>query len=193
MTQEELLNARTNPDFLKYLSEKENNSLESKNIAELYEVLDSLLILDLDENRIHRVYATILEVAFNAIEERLKNSKKLDIHSDDIYFIRAFYEHSIEKWSADDFKGAKELFFILSHIVEDKLLQNACIIKMLACNENEDIESFYNTKVSHQENAKDENYAYFLLDFKFDIEDYLTQNSVNIKEIDEELSYLLGA
>jgi hypothetical protein len=192
MTQEELHQARTNPEFLNYLEEKENEALKSNNIADLYEVLDTLLILDLDEQRIHSVYGKILEVAFNTIELRLKEEKRLNITDDDIYLVRAFYEHSIEKWSYGDFKGAKELFYILTNLVEDKLLQNACAVKMLACSNEEDIESFYDTKVKHQDEAKDENYAYFLIDFKFDTQEYLDQNSEQIEKLHKELSHLLG-
>jgi hypothetical protein len=192
MTQEELNEARKNPDFLKYLNEKETKAIQSNNIADLYEVLDTFLILDLDENKIHSIYTKILELAFERIEKRLKDEKKLDITNDDIFFIRAFYEHSIEKWSYGDFDGAKELFFILTHIVEDKLLQNACAIKMVACHKNEDMESFYETSVLHQESARDENYAYFLLDFTFDVQEYLDTNTKEIEKINDELSHLLG-
>lgn len=192
MTQEELQNARSNPDFLQYLDEKEKDAIDSNNIADLYEVLDTLLILDLAEDRIHGVYGKILEVAFDGIEARLKEEKKLAITNDDIYFVRAFYEHSIEKWSYSDFNGAKELFFILTNIVEDKLLQDACAIKMLACANSEDIESFYDNKVLHQESARDENYAYFLIDFKFDTKEYLDTNTDKLEDMHKELSHLLG-
>jgi hypothetical protein len=192
MTQEELQQARTNPDFLNYLEEKEKDALQSNKIADLYEVLDTLLILDLDEQRIHSVYGKILEVAFNSIEQRLKDEKKLEVKGEDLYLVRAFYEHSIEKWSYGDFNGAKELFFILTNIVDDSLLEDACAIKMLACANNEDMEAFYDTKVAHQEQAKDENYAYFLLDFKFDTKKYLDENGEQLQTIHEELKHLLG-
>lgn len=192
MTQEELQEARTNPEFLTYLQEKEDTAIKEDNLSLLYEVLDTLLILDLDEQRIHNVYGKILHVAFEAIEERLKKEEKLDISNDDIFLVRAFYEHSIEKWSHNDFKGAKELFFILTNIVGDKLLQDACAIKMLACSNDEDIEAFYDTKVLHKEEAKDENYAYFLIDFTFDTQKYLDENTDELKKIHKELSPLLG-
>jgi hypothetical protein len=192
MTQEELQQARSNPDFLNYLEEKEKDALQSNKIADLYEVLDTLLILDLDEQRIHNVYGKILEVAFNSIEQRLKDEKKLVVKGEDLYLVRAFYEHSIEKWSYGDFNGAKELFFILTNIVDDSLLEDACAIKMLACANDEDMEAFYDTKVAHQEQAKDENYAYFLLDFKFDTKKYLDENGEQLQTIHEELKHLLG-
>ena len=113
MTQEELNQARTNPEFLKYLQETQDDAIKTKNISALYEVLDSLLILDLtEEDRVNLVYNQILEIAFEKIEEALKAEKRLGIEGDELYYIRAFYELGIEKWSNEDCSGAKELFFI---------------------------------------------------------------------------------
>ncbi|MCK5293465.1 MAG: hypothetical protein KAJ49_02350 [Arcobacteraceae bacterium] len=192
MTQEEIIQASTDPEFLGYLEIREKDVLESKNISGLYEVLDSLLILDLAEDRINKIYETILIVAFNNIEQKLKNKTKLSLDNDDIYYIRAFYEHSIEKWSRDDYKGAKELFFILSQIVEDDTLLKALNIKLLACNDSEDMEKFYDEKIEHQQLARDEKYGYFLLDFKFDTEKYLDENTQKLQKIYKELRPLLG-
>ena len=46
MTNEELNEARTNPEFINYLEKTKEDAIKSKNISALYEVLDSLLILD---------------------------------------------------------------------------------------------------------------------------------------------------
>ncbi len=59
MTNEELNEARTNPDFLNYLEKTKDDAIKSKNISALYEVLDSFLILDLDQEKINIVYENI--------------------------------------------------------------------------------------------------------------------------------------
>ncbi len=192
MTPEELQEARVNPEFLGFLEEKEAAALESKSISELYEVLDSLLILDLEENRIHKVYAEILKVSFDKIEGRLKDEKKLSLDNDDIYFIRSFYEHAIEKWSCENYDGAKELFFILTQIVEDKKLVDAMTIHLLACAQKKDMDTFYDKDVEHQNEVEDEKYGYFILDFKFDVKEYLNKNISSIEEQYEKLKHLLN-
>ncbi len=48
MNKQELNEARTNPDFIKYLEETRIDALNTQNISALYEVLDSMLILDLE-------------------------------------------------------------------------------------------------------------------------------------------------
>ena len=49
MDKEQLFEARTNPDFLKYLEEARVNSMKAGDIGLMYETLDSMLVLDLEE------------------------------------------------------------------------------------------------------------------------------------------------
>ena len=191
MTEEELMQARTNPEFLGFLEEKEKKAMESKNISELYEVLDSLLILDLDDERINKVYETILMVAFENVQTKLDNHTKFSLENDDFFYIRAFYEHGIEKWSYGNFQGAKELLFVLSQIVEDELLSEAINVKLLACDKEIDLNSFYESTVMHQQTARDEKYGYFILDFKFDTKNYLQSKAKELEEIHSQLKHLL--
>ena len=192
MTPEELQEARVNPEFLGFLKEKEAAALESSSISELYEVLDSLLILDLDENRIHKVYGEILKVSFDKIEDRLKDEKKLSLDDDDIYFVRSFYEHAIEKWSLENYDGAKELFFILSQIVEDEKFVDAINVHLLATAANKDMDTFYDKDVEHQNEVDEAKYGYFILDFKFDVKEYLDKNVSKVQEEYEKLKHLLN-
>ena len=194
MTQEEMIKASSDPEFLKYLEIREKDVLESKSISGLYEVLDMLLILDLDESRINKVYELILTVAFEQIEQRLQSQTKLKLNdndSNDKFYIRAFYEHSIEKWSREDNKGAKELFFVLSQIIDDEKLLKAVNVKLIACNDGVDMEEFYDTKIVHQQSVEDEIYGYFLVDFTFDVDEYLNKNSDKLNKIYEELKSLI--
>jgi len=192
MNQDELNQARTNPEFLSYLNDKEEQSKESKDIAGLYEVLDTLLVLDLDESRIHKVYEEILKISFDKIEDRLKDETKLSLDNDDIYFIRCFYEHAIEKWSLENFDGAKELFFILTQIVDDEKLVDSIIIHMIACENKKDMDSFYEKDVLQSEKIEDEKYGYFIMDYNFDQKEYLTKNQKIVKEQYENLKHLLN-
>ena len=192
MKPEELHEARTNPEFLEYLDVKEKEVMESKSISGLYELLDSLLVLDLDEERVHNVYQEILKVAFDTIEVRLKDEKKLSLDNDDIYFIRSFYEHGIEKWSMGNFKGAKELFFILTQICEDEFLVEALNVHLVACAKDSDMDDFYDENVSEDQTYTEEKYGYFILDFNFDKKEYLNNNLELLQKQFEELNHLLN-
>lgn len=192
MNMEELNEARKNPDFLVFLQEKENNALKEQSIKDLYEVLDTLLVLDInEENRINKVYEEILKIAFNNIEKRLQTNKKLTLEDDDFYYIRSFYEHAIEKWSLENFDGAKELFFILSQIVEDKRLQDSFNIHMISCAKNITMDDFYDTKVDTSKDNDDEKYGYFITYFKFDTNKYLDEHKENIEKEYKNMEHLL--
>lgn len=192
MEQVELHEARTNPDFLAYLKQREDEVMESQSISGLYEVLDTLLVLDLDEERINRIYQEILKVSFDKIEQRLKENKKLSLDNDDIFFIRSFYEHAVEKWSVQNFKGARELFFILTQIIEDEKLIDSINIHLLSCAKEIDLDDFYERKVDLEAPNSDEKYGYFILDYKFDTKEYLKEHSNLLEEQFNQLKHLLN-
>ncbi|MCK5111728.1 MAG: hypothetical protein KAQ94_09430 [Arcobacteraceae bacterium] len=191
MNDKELQEARTNPEFLNYLETREKEAIASENLEILYEVLDNLLILDLEEVRINKIYETILRVAFDDIEDRLNGGNKLSLLNDDIYLIRAFYEHAIEKWSNENFQGAKELFFILSRIIEDKKLSSAIKIHLIACAKSIDMDKFQDTLVSQDQMADDEVYGYFIVNFRVDTKEYISENREILGDLLDELGHML--
>lgn len=194
MDQNQLNQARTNPDFLKYLQETQNDAIETKNIAALYEVLDSLLILDLDEeDRINKVYENILLIAFDQVEQVLNQNKKLTLDGDELYYVRAFYEHAIEKWSIGNFTGSNELFFVLSQIIDDDTLSNALNVHIIQCAQQIQMEDFYDKYVDTQNVSEDEKLGYFIVHFNFDTKEYLEKNKEILNEQYQNLQHLLQA
>ena len=192
MEPSELHEARTNPDFLEYLNVREKEVMESKSLSGLYEVLDTLLVLDLDEERIHTIYQEILKTAFDGIEERLKKEEKLSLDNDDIFYIRSFYEHAIEKWSMGNAKGAKELFFILTQICEDELLVDAMSVHLIACTTQSDMDDFYEKNVLEEQSHSEDKYGYFIIDFVFDTKEYLKNHAELLKAEFKALEHLLN-
>jgi hypothetical protein len=191
MNEQELQEARTNPEFLNFLQEREKEAYEKQDIALFYEVLDSLLVLNLEEDRINKVYNQILKISFDKVEVKLKNNNKLTLENDDIYYIRSFYEHAIEKWSYENFDGAKELFFVLSNIIEDKKLYDAIQVLIIACANKITIDQFYDTQVEQNFELDNEKYGYFIINFKFNTKQYLKKNSVALTQIHNKLKHLL--
>ncbi len=191
MENNELDEARKNPEFLKFLETKEKEVIENKDIKGLYEVLDNLLILDLEETRINNVYEMILKVAFDDMESQLNSARKIPIENSGIYYVRAFYEHAIEKWSHSNFEGAKQLFFILSNIIEDELLKDTMNVHLIACAKNLDMDTFYDKQVSQTQMQEDEVYGYFIMNFNFNSKEYIKENSKLLDSLSNELNGLL--
>ena len=73
---------------------------------------------DWEEEAIDELYQKILELSFDRLANKLTQGEKFDL-SDlvDLYSARGVYEHALERWESGDFKGAKELFLVLSFLM----------------------------------------------------------------------------
>lgn len=191
MDKEELQEARTNPEFLDYLEKTRINAIAARDISALYEVLDSMLILDLDEEKINSVYQTILETSFEKVEIIVNNNQKLTLDDDHMYYIRALYEHGIEKWSYDNFDGAKDLLFVLSNIVEDEILVDSLQVHIIALANKTKLDDFYENEVDLNSCNSEEKYGYFITSFNKEVKNYLEENKTLLKEEYENLKHLL--
>ncbi len=193
MDKNELNEARTNPEFLKYLEETRVSSMENKNISAMYETLDSMLVLGLDEEKINSLYEVILRTAFENVEKIVNENKKLDLVDNNLLYVRAFYEHAIEKWSYDNFDGAKELVFVLANIIDDEILEQALNVLLVVLAKKISLDDFYETEVNLDTNSSNEKYGYFLVDFKFIPNKFLEENKELLQEQYKKLQPLLDA
>ena len=62
----------------------------------MYETLDSMLVLDLDEDNINELYSEILKTSFENVEKIVSKDEKLKLEDDNLLYVRALYEHAIE-------------------------------------------------------------------------------------------------
>lgn len=192
MDKQQLFEARTNPDFLKYLEEARVNSMKAKDIGLMYETLDSMLVLDLDEEKINELYSEILKTSFENVEKIVNKDEKLKLVDDNLLYVRALYEHAIEKWSYENFDGAKELFFVMANIIDDEKLEKALNILIVVLSNKEQLDNFYDEKVNYELANDDEVYGYFIVDFNFDEDEFLAQNEALLKSEYLNLKHLIG-
>ncbi|QKF83166.1 hypothetical protein [Halarcobacter ebronensis] len=192
MDKEDLNSARTNPDFLKYLEKTRLDAISSRDIGALYEVLDSFLVLDLDEDKADEIYQNILKITFEDVEEIIL-TRKLTLKEKDLFYVRAFYEHAIEKWSYENNKGAKELLFVLLSILDDTALCDALKVHIIALSKEKNIDSFYEEDVNLNASQDDEIYGYFITNFNYDLEKYLEENSDILDKEYKTLKHLLDS
>lgn len=192
MDKEQLFEARTNPDFLKYLEEARVNSMKAEDIGLMYETLDSMLVLDLDEEKVNKLYEQILKTSFNNVEKILSEHSKLNLEDDNLLYVRALYEHAIEKWSYDNFDGAKDLIFVLANIVDDEALVKSLNILIVFLSSKISLDDFYDTRVDLEADVDDEKYGYFITNFNFDSEEFLTESKDVLDSEYKNLKHLLG-
>ena len=192
MDKEALFQARTNPDFLKYLEEARVNSMNAQDIGLMYETLDSMLVLDLDEENINKLYEQILKTSFANVEKIVSNHEKLSLEGDNLLYIRALYEHAIEKWSYDNFDGEKDLIFVLENIIQDEELEKALNVLIIFLSSKIQLDDFYDTKVDLEAVVDDEKYGYFIMKFNFETQDFLDENRDILEQEYKKLKHLLG-
>ncbi len=193
MDKKELNEARTNPEFLDYLEDTRIKSMAEKNISAMYETLDSMLVLDLDEDKINKLYEEILKTSFENVETIVNGNKKLTLEGDDLLYVRAFYEHAIEKWSYDNFDGAKELVFVLANIIEDTILEEALNVLIIVLSQKKELDAFYDAQVDFENESEEEKYGYFIINFNFDKKLYINEHSELLAKEYANLKHLLDS
>lgn len=191
MNKDDLNEARTNPDFLIYLEAAMQNSINNQNIEMMYEILDTMLVLDLEEEKTNKIYDEILKVATLNLQEKLEKNELLKLDNIDFLTIRAFYELAIEKWSNSDFQLAKALFFTLANSINDEFLKKNMEILIIYLSKELDFEDFYEEFVNKDELESKEEYGYFITSFNFDVDDFLKNNKEFLQKEYENLKHLI--
>ena len=193
MDKVQLNEARTNPEFLKYLEEARIKSMAEKNISVMYETLDSMLVLDLEEEKINKLYEEILKTSFENVEKIVNKNEKLKLEGDNLLYVRAFYEHAIEKWSYDNFDGAKELISVLANITDDEPLEKALNVLLIVLSTRNQLDFFYDTSVNLEKESSEEKYGYFIMNFKFNTDEFLNDNKETLEKEYKNLKHLLDS
>ncbi|AYJ79349.1 hypothetical protein AN286_04050 [Aliarcobacter cryaerophilus ATCC 43158] len=191
MNKDDLNEARTNPDFLIYLEAAMQNSIKNQNIEMMYEILDTMLVLDLEEEKTNKIYDEILKVASKNLEEKLEKNELLKLENSDFLTIRAFYELAIEKWSNSDFELAKALFFTLANGINDEFLKKNMEVLLVNLSKELDFEDFYEEFVDKDELESKEEYGYFITSFNFDVDDFLKNHQEFLQKEYENLKHLI--
>ena len=130
----------------------------------MYETLDSMLFLDLDEEQINELYQEILKLAFENVEKIINKNKKLKLEDEHLFYARA--------------------------LIEDELLQKALNVLIIFLSSKMELDEFYDSKVD-LEKASDEKYGYFIVNFNFDSQKYLKENKKVLEHEYENLKHLI--
>ena len=178
-------------EFLANLVLLETEMKEEKSIQKGYQLLDALLLISDDEDRINEVFTFILQEAFERLAEYLSQQKGFDLsQEEELFTARAIYEHAIERYSENDMKGAKELFQVLHYMVDDKRLKDAMMVHAVSVMKNKDFDTFISQIADTKNYDVTDKLACFLLNFQIDTERYLRENSTLVSKAQDELKVL---
>jgi len=182
---------KKNEEFLANLVLLEEEMNEEKSIQKGYQLLDALLLVSEDEDKINEVFTFILREAFDKLAEYLSQQRGFDLSKEEeLFTARAIYEHAIERYSENDMKGAKELFQVLHYMVDDERLKDAMMVHAVSVMQGKDFDTFISEVADTDKYDEADRLAYFLMFFKIDPQALLEENSALVDQALEELKVL---
>ncbi len=166
-------------EFLRNLEREKEKALRTKDIVKMYDVLDTMLALDLQEEEINRLYQEILQSAFDRLTTMLTDGEKFDFTKEyDEYVARAIYEHALERWDSRDKKGAKELFLVLSFLVPERY-KEAMLMPLVATAKGMSLDEFLERFVA-KERIEEE--SFFFDKFTDNARKFMRENEKLVQE-----------
>jgi hypothetical protein len=182
---------KKNEEFMANLVLLEEEMNEEKSIQKGYQLLDTLLLVSEDEEKINDVFTFILREAFDRLAEYLSQQKGFDLSKEEeLFTARAIYEHAIERYSENDMKGAKELFQVLHYMVDAEQLKDAMMVHAVSVMQGKDFDTFIEKVADTDQYDVDDKLAYFLKNFRIDTAKFLDENRGLVEKAKEELKVL---
>ena len=134
---------RNDAEFQDNVRLLEKEMQEQNSIAKSYQLLDIRLAMEEGEDAVNEIFTFIVNRAFDVLSEYLTEHKKFNLSNPEEYATaRAIYEHGIQRYSEKDMKGAKEIFLVLYHQIEEPEIHDAMMIHAAAVMEGIDFETF---------------------------------------------------
>lgn len=182
---------KTNKEFLANLELLKDEMFEQKSLIKGYQLLDSLILIEAEEDRINEVFTFIVNEAFDKLATYLTTKKFFDMNiQEDISTIRAIYEHAIQTYSDNSTKSAKELFLVLNYVIDYPKLQDAMMVHAISVMNGTKFDDFMSNIADNSKYDESDPLAYFLTNFQVDINEFYKNNDKYIQKANNELKVL---
>lgn len=182
---------KTNTEFLKNLELLEDEMRQENSIAKGYQLLDAKLLLESDEDEINELFTFIVNQAFDTLADYLTRHKGFDMtQAEELATARAIYENGIQRYSENDIKGAKEIFLVLHHTIQDEELKDSMMIHACAVMAGHSFEDFIQNLVDTEGYDEMDPTAFFIKNFTQPHDILLTMFAKYVKLGHEELKVL---
>jgi len=154
-------------NFLADMKKFEDEMYGQKSIEKGYMLLGTKMAIQASEDEINDIFTFIVNQAFDVLAENLTQHKGFSIsNSEELATARAIYEHGIQRYSENDIKGAKEIFLVLYHTIEDDELKDAMMIHACAVMSGNSFENFIEDLADTENIDENDPTAFFIKDFK---------------------------
>ena len=183
---------KKDPEFLANIKRLEKECKDEQSIAKGYQLLDAQLVIEAPEDDINEIFTFIVNTAFDRLAEYLSTQKSFNVENnvEDRAIARAIYEHSIQRYSENDKKAAKEMFLVLHHTIEHKDLKDAMMIHACAVMAGHSFEEFIENMVDVTSINENDPLAFFIQTFVQPNDILLTMFAKYVKQGEEELKVL---
>jgi len=153
-------------NFINDLKKLEDEMKTQKSIDKGYKLLGTKLAIEADEDDINEIFTFIVNQAFDVLAENLTLNKGFSMQEpEELATARAIYEHGIQRYSENDIKGAKEIFLVLHHTIEDDELKEAMMIHACAVMAGHKFDDFIENLADTSSIDETSPTAFFIQDF----------------------------
>jgi len=178
-------------NFINDLKKLELEMVKEKSIDKGYKLLGTKLAIGASEDEINDIFTFIVNQAFDVLAENLTKNRGFSMqNAEELATARAIYEHGIHRYSENDLKGAKEIFLVLHHTIEDDELKDAMMIHACAVMAGHSFDSFIDNLTDTRAIDESDPTACFIKNFTQPSDILLTMFSKYVKEGKEELKVL---
>ena len=178
-------------NFLANIKQIEDEMYNQKSIDKGYMLLGTKMAIQAPEDEINEIFTFIVNTAFDVLAENLTQHKGFSITDpEELATARAIYEHGIQRYSENDIKGAKEIFLVLHHTIEDDDLKDSMMIHACAVMAGHSFDDFIEKLVDTSGIDESNPTAFFIQDFVQPTDILLNMFAKYVKLGKEELKVL---
>jgi len=153
-------------NFLADMKKFEEEMYQNKSIEKGYMLLGTKMAIQASEDEINEIFTFIVNQAFDVLADKLTHHEGFDINDpEDLATTRAIYEHGIQRYSENDIKGAKEIFLVLHHTLEDEELKDSMMIHACAVMAGHSFDDFIDNLADTSQVDEMSPTAFFIQDF----------------------------
>ncbi len=154
-------------NFIKDLKKLEDEVKSQKSIDKAYKLLGTKLAIEAHQDEIDELFTFIVNQAFDILADYLTQHKGFSLDNpEELSTARAIYEHGIQRYSENDIKGAKEIFLVLHHTIEDDEIKDAMMIHACAVMAGHSFDSFIDNLADTSFIDESDPTAFFIKEFK---------------------------
>jgi len=178
-------------EFLENLKKLEQEMRDENSVAKGYQLLDAKLVIEASEDEVNDLFTFIVNTSFDTLAEYLSKNQKFDLgNPEDWATARAIYEHGIQRYSENDKKGAKEIFLVLYHMIEDEEIREAMLVHVGAVMAGHSFDDFIDNLVDIKGMNPEDPNSFFITTFVQPVDILQQMFSRFIVEAKEELKVL---